>query len=215
VGRVVLPALSEDTRCGVGVFMTMAGEQRLIPAGVTAPPPSDLLLRFAPRVERRRMLAEVRRQAGDYTVFADQKPTDVVNFGQVQGLPLVLAALLALLAAATLANTLVTSVRRRRRDLAIMKTLGFSPRQVRGAVGWQATTLASLASLIGVPVGVFAGRWAWRLFADQLGTVPEPSTPGLALVITVAAVIALANVVAAGPGFAAARTRPALVLRAE
>jgi len=47
----------------------------------------------------------------------------VVDLGRVGDVPLVLAGILALMAAATLAHTLVTSVRRRGRDLAILKAL--------------------------------------------------------------------------------------------
>ena len=70
-----------------------------------------------------------------------------------------LAGLLALLAAAALAHLLVTSVRRRRRDLAILKSLGFVRGQVSAAVAWQATTVALLALAVGLPLGVALGRW--------------------------------------------------------
>src|SRR5207253_4218419 len=63
-----------------------------------------------------------------------EKPSDLVNFGRVERLPFVLAGVLGLLAAATLAHLLVSGVRRRRRDLAILKTIGFDRRQVVGAV---------------------------------------------------------------------------------
>jgi hypothetical protein len=53
------------------------------------------------------------------------------NLRQVAGLPLALALLLGLLAIGTVARTLVTSVRRRRQDLAILKVVGF----VRGRSG--------------------------------------------------------------------------------
>jgi hypothetical protein len=71
--------------------------------------------------------------------------------------PVALSGLLALNAAGTMAQTLASSTRRRRRDLAILKTLGFVRRQVRHAVAWQATTIVAIALLIGLPAGV-AGR---------------------------------------------------------
>jgi hypothetical protein len=49
------------------------------------------------------------------------------------GLPLALVRVLTLLATGTIAHTLVTSVRRGRRELAILKAVGFVPRQVRAA----------------------------------------------------------------------------------
>jgi ABC-type lipoprotein release transport system permease subunit len=85
-------------------------------------------------------------------------PTDVQNLGRVGSLPDVLAGLLALLAASALAHLLVTSIRQRRRDLAVLKTLGFVRSQVSAAVAWQATTVAVVALAVGMPLGFALGR---------------------------------------------------------
>src|SRR5439155_3482537 len=111
--------------------------------------------------------------------------------GQIRGLadignvPLLLAGIVGLMAAATLAHTLVSSIRRRRRDLAILKTIGFVRRQISAAVAWQAGTLTFTALLLGVPLGIAAGRWAWRFFADQVGVVPESVVPLLLTLVLV------------------------------
>jgi hypothetical protein len=65
-----------------------------------------------------------------------------------------------------------------------------------------------------VPLGLVAGRWAWNLFAGQVAIVPVPVISPLTL-LAVPAVLVLANVIAAVPGWTAARTQPAIVLRAE
>jgi len=72
-----------------------------------------------------------------------------------------------------------------------------------------------LALLVGVPLGVVLGRWAWTALADNLGTVAEPIVPVLALVVAVPLVVAIANAAAYVPGRIAARLRPATVLRSE
>ena len=72
-----------------------------------------------------------------------------------------------------------------------------------------------MALLVGLPTGVAAGRWGWRLFAGQLGVLPDPVVPVLAVLIAVPSVLFLVNVVAALPGRIAARTQPGLVLRSE
>jgi hypothetical protein len=148
-------------------------------------------------------------------VAAPQLPADVVNFDRVRTTPLVLAAVLGLLAAASVTHSLATSVRRRRRDLAVLKTLGFVGRQVSSLVGWQATTVGLVALGAGLPLGVAAGRWAWSLVADGLGIAPEPVTPLLAVALAVPAVVVLANLAAFLPARAATRIRPAVALRAE
>jgi hypothetical protein len=129
--------------------------------------------------------------------------------------PLVLAALLGMLAATTLAHLLVTSIRRRRRDLAVLKTLGFSSVQVRGAVASQATTLGIVAAVVGIPIGAACGRWVWIVFARQLGIVPRPAAPAVMFLVLGLAVLVVANLIAVLPGRAAARVQPALVLRSE
>src|SRR4029453_7665913 len=142
-------------------------------------------------------------------------PVEVHNLGRVRGLPFLLAALLAVLGVATLGHLLVTSVRRRRRDLAVLKAVGFVRGQVSATVAWQATTLAILAVLIGVPLGVAAGRWAWLLVNRGLGTPAGPVMPTLAVLAVVLATVLVANLVAAQPARSAAATRPAVVLRSE
>ena len=126
----------------------------------------------------------------------------------VSGLPLILAFVLMLLACGIIAHTLLTSVRRRRRDLAILKTVGFVTRQVRATVAWQATALACAGLIVGVPLGLLAGRWAWILFASQEAIVPAPVISPLTL-LAIPAVLLLANAIAAIPARSAARTQPA------
>ena len=217
VGTVVVPPNSDTTRLGSGGVVTREGELRMVPEGYTGIPPlTDAYFTFAPGVDHRKALARiVERTKNGYDLQTPAQPTDLVNFGQVQNLPLLLAGLVALLAAATLAQTLVTSIRRRRRDLAILKMLGFVPGQVRWAIAWQATTFVSAALLVGLPVGVVAGRIVWTAFSNQLGTPPEPVTPLIQLLLTVPAAVLLANVVAAAPAVIAGRMKPATALRAE
>jgi ABC-type lipoprotein release transport system permease subunit len=139
----------------------------------------------------------------------------VANFGQVRNLPQLLAGLLGVLAAATMAHLLVSAIRRRRRDLAILKALGIVPRQVSAAIAWQATTVALVALLLGLPLGLAAGRSAWDVVAGQLGVVVRPAVPWAVVIAIVPAALLIANLVAAGPALAAGRIRPATVLRSE
>ena len=94
----------------------------------------------------------------------------------VNSLPLALALLLTLLAIGTVAHALITSVRRRGRELAILKAIGFVPRQVRATVAWQATTIPGTSLIVGLPLGIVAGRLAWTLLASQFGITPVPVT---------------------------------------
>jgi ABC-type lipoprotein release transport system permease subunit len=143
------------------------------------------------------------------------RPVDVVNYSRIQRTPLVLSGLLSALAAATLAYLVVTSIRRRRSDLAMLKTLGFVRRQVSAAVAWEATAIAAVALLFGLPLGVAAGRWAWQVFIERLGAQATVAVPLASILLAVPAVVIAANLIAAGPGWVAGRLHPASLLRAE
>lgn len=144
-----------------------------------------------------------------------QRPAEIVNYKSMGAMPAVLAGALAAAAVAALGLTLVASVRRRRRDFALLKTLGFTRRQLAGAVAWQSTVLAVIGLAIGVPLGVVAGRLLWLAFARQLSAVPDPAVPVSSIVLAGVTALVLANLVAAFPGRQAARTPPAVLLRAE
>ena len=139
----------------------------------------------------------------------------IVNAAQMGGQPLALALALATAAVLSLAVALLASVRQRRRQLALLKALGLTRRQVRGVIAWQASVILLVAAAVGVPLGVVAGHWAWASFAASLGVVPVTVVPGLALLAGLIGLLAAGNLLAAIPASVAARTRPAAALRAE
>ena len=110
------------------------------------------------------------------------------------------------MALATLVHALVTSVAARRRDLALLKTLGFTKRQILAAVGWQASVIVAIALLVGLPLGIAGGRVAWQAFAHQVGVIGVADVPALVLGLVAIGVVLVANGVATVPGRAAART---------
>jgi ABC-type antimicrobial peptide transport system permease subunit len=116
---------------------------------------------------------------------------------------------------AMVTHLLVVSVSRRRRELSLLKVLGFARGQVAGTVGWQATTLAVAGLLIGLPLGIAAGQALYRLFAVSFGVVAVPVAPAALLAVLAAAILVAANLLAAGPAIAAARGRPGPVLREQ
>jgi predicted lysophospholipase L1 biosynthesis ABC-type transport system permease subunit len=101
----------------------------------------------------------------------------VTNYARIDDTPEVLAGILAVLGLAALGQFAVLSARRRRRDFAILKTLGLLRRQLTAVTAWQVTTLTGLSLLVGLPVGVAAGHWAWGLFAVNVGLSPAAITP--------------------------------------
>jgi hypothetical protein len=139
----------------------------------------------------------------------------VVNASRMGREPLALALGLAAAAVLSLALTVLASVRRRRRELALLKTLGMTRRQVKAIVAWQTTLTLAIAVAVGTPLGIIGGRWAWRAFAGSLGVTPVTVLPVLLLGAGVAALIVAGNLLASVPAAVAARTAPGSALRAE
>ena len=148
-------------------------------------------------------------------VQAVQRPAEIVNYKTIGLTPTLLVSGLALGAVVALALTLLASVRQRRRDLALLKTVGFVRWQLAAAVAWQASVAAVVGIVVGIPLGIVTGRWLWDLFARQIYAVPYPTVSVVSVLLVAFGTLVLANVVAAVPARSAARTPTALMLRAE
>jgi predicted lysophospholipase L1 biosynthesis ABC-type transport system permease subunit len=212
VGTAVFPTFETEAFAGGAGFTPEGLEQ----VGLSEPSRRTILT-FRPGVDEP---AAVERLTDAYDnrfpVYArPNRPGDVANLAQVDRLPWLLAGFLAVLAVAVVAHALVVGVRRRRRDLAVLRALGFRSGQTRAAVAWQATSLAVVGVVVGLPLGVALGRWAWTLVADGLGVLDDPSVPVVALVLVPVAALGVANLAAALPAHRAATLSPAAVLRSE
>ena len=148
-------------------------------------------------------------------LFGPQQPPDIRNYERVHPVPLALAGLVGALGSGMLTLGLTGAIRRRRRDLAVLRTLGFDRRQVRWTLASQAMSVVVPAILIGIPVGVALGRQAWTVLADRLSVPAAPATSIALLAAVTAGTILLANATAALAAVRVGRSRPADVLRAE
>ena len=121
--------------------------------------------------------ADPNAAGNNVTVLGVQRPVQIVNYRSIGSTPVILAVGLAVGAIVALALTLVASVRHRRRDLALLKALGFTPRQLASVVAWQSTVTAVVGVIVGVPLGIVIGRQLWTLFARNINAVPDPTVP--------------------------------------
>jgi ABC-type lipoprotein release transport system permease subunit len=149
------------------------------------------------------------------SVNVPQTPTDLVNFGEAVNFPLILGLVLIIFGVATLLHVLVLSVTRRRREMGLLKILGFLRRQVVFTLSWQTTTVAVVGIVVGVPAGIAIGRLVWRIFADNLGVVPVTVVTFWVIAAVAVGTLVVANLLAVGPALVAARSRPAHLLRSE
>lgn len=223
VGAMIAPSVGDIFTNSLGDGAWISGSafkavQSQIPPDSNAGPPQSTFSLFAVRYARGAppgaAFASLERRFGP-VVLRRLPPEDLVNLHSVQNLPLVLAGLVGLLGLATVGHTLVTSVRRRRRDIALLKTVGFDRRQIAATVVWQATSFVVVALVIGLPLGVAAGRWAWHVVASGINSTSAPRVPFLAIALVVPVALVLANLLAAAPGWVAARIAPAVALRSD
>ena len=140
---------------------------------------------------------------------------EVAALREVRVLPIVLGVFLAVLAAGAVGHALATAVRRRSHDLAVLRALGLTRRQCRWVVVTQASVLAVIGLIFGVPLGLAVGRTVWRAVADYTPIEYVPPMAVWALLLVGPVALLLANVLAAWPGSRAARLRVAQILRSE
>lgn len=172
---------------------------------------------FQPTADFHATLSELedRMRGRAFAVLSSAQATTVRNIGRLAAVPPALAGLMVVLGGATLTHVLLSSIRRKRRDLGVLKTIGFVARQVRSAVMWEAAVFVFGALALGIPLGIAAGSWGWRAFADYLTVVPVVDVEMSMPLAVGAGALVLTAVMAMFPARAAARTKPAIVLRSE
>jgi hypothetical protein len=225
VEQVSFPVLGGSVGLGRGAALTIAGyEEAVCPLGpghmaclrelLSGPTSGGLLVSVVPG---RRGMAAVNHYLRAYQsiVALPVTPASLVNFGEAVNFPLIFGGLLAVSGAATLVHLLVVSVSRRRREMGLLKSLGFVNHQVAATVAWQATALALVGVVVGVPVGTVLGRWVWSTFAKNIGAVPVSVVEVWPLFLIVLGILVAANLLALAPAFAARRSRPQQLLRTQ
>lgn len=206
--------LDSEASLDEGVVMTFEGVEAMLEGEEIELFAGGFLVRLAEGQAGAEALAQLREDFPG-TVYGPSSTADIENLRRVQWLPRLIVVGVAVMAFGTTAHALFSAVRRRRRDLAMLKTLGFRRRQLATVATAQATTFAVIALLLGVPLGIAAGRALWDVAAEQIGTFAGPSVPVGELLLGAAAALGSAVVLAVVPGRRAARTPAAQVLRAE
>jgi len=140
---------------------------------------------------------------------------EIILLKQVRVLPIVLGFFLALLAIGAVGHALATAVRRRSHDLAVLRALGLTQWQCRWVVVVQASLLALLGLLFGIPVGLAIGRVVWHGVADYTPLQYVPPLAIWVMLLIAPGALLVANLLAAWPGRRAARLHIAHILRTE
>jgi ABC-type lipoprotein release transport system permease subunit len=206
VGLAVLIGFGSNEGVGEGALLTLDGFEQISDASVNSA-----------TVDFRSPVEEAAGSYGDRGAsLTDQfVPASVASLVRVRVIPFVLAGLLAVLAVLTISHTLLTTLRARRRDLAVFRALGAAPRFVSSVVHWQATLVTLVPALMGVPLGLVVGRVLFVALADEIGAVDTAAMPWRSIATVLVVVVVFANLVAIWPARIARRWAPATALNAE
>ena len=207
VGIARFPIIDSDAP-DLGAWFTGTGLAAVAPPETGFP---TILASLAPGASRAEVIDRLR---ADHT-FVEGEPrrsSDTHNLDQMTGLPLLLALLAAALGAAALGHALFVGVGRRRRELALLRTVGFTARQLAATVVSHAVTLALVGLAVGIPLGIAVGHATWSALARSIGAADDPIVPaavGLVAVLTLGLSLALAVI----PALQASRVRASVELR--
>jgi hypothetical protein len=231
VGTATLPTIKgsgESLQMGTGAVVSPAlfSGADLNIQGSPVPGPNAELITLRPGVSRTVALRSLDRitrilnrpSDGDGPiggVVPLLRPAEIADYRSVGSTPSFLAGILATGALGALGLTLVASVRRRRREFALLKGLGLTGRQLAASVAWQSSVSAVIGVIFGVPLGIALGRWLWTLFARGISAVPDPTVPVLSIILVAVGALVFANLVASVPGRVASRTPTAVLLRTD
>ena len=200
----------DEDRIGEGTLLTPSGLEAI----GAFPQPPVVLVKYADGVDPDEAYAALQEDWG-MTVLRPIRGVDVEQLHAVRYLPLWFSVFLAVVAAATLAFVLVVTIRRRRHDLALLRTFGFERRQLRSTVFVQSLILVLPGTLLGILGGMVVGRLAWTATAEGMGAPAVQVAPVAAIVAVFVGALLLACGVAAVPARLASRSHPAQVLRTE
>jgi hypothetical protein len=222
-GVVVLPSLgpllADRVAPGRGLLLPEAA----LPTPVARTAATFVGMSIAKSADARAVLARVGKSLGagrssNHSVTLLSKPVrppEIINARSARVTPLLVGGLLVVAATIGLAVGIIASVRARRRELAILRALGFTGRQLRTSVRVQALATTFGGVVVGIPLGIIIGRVAWRAFASELGVGTASTTPVLWIVATGVGAAVVALLAASRPARVAAGTKPTAPLRSE
>jgi hypothetical protein len=214
VGTALFPATTSNYALADGVLFTEAGIRRakLVATGGDDP---QFVVTFRPGVDRAVAMQRLKVLNNGDLPGGPVVHAEIEQLRQLDRLPSVLAGFLVVVALLAVGNLIVLSVRRRGHDLAVVRALGCTPRQVDRIVALQATLLALAGVVVGVPAGIIFGQLVWARVADAYGVADDAAWPWVAIAVAVAGTLVLVNAIAWLPARRAAQKPVAQALMTE
>jgi putative ABC transport system permease protein len=207
----------EGANSGEIIVFAQAGLERL--AGPTAF--SELWLVLDGDADGALVARQIREASGGAMPVADVAAAAQADLAaaasDLRAVLFPLNVVLLLIAGVNLLTALLFTVRERRRDFALLKTIGFTPLQVAVAVSAGAVATAVAGAIVGIPLGFVVTNELVDFFGTDdgwpSGIATAPAAPWLLALAAIAVVVAVVG--AWLPARIAARTEIASALRYE
>lgn len=208
VGIASYPELGNNSDIGHAASLTWPGAQSVGTEDVGG----VALVRVRQGSAPSEVLARYTEVAELVLPFAGPRLTQLKQIGR---LPLVLAAFLALLGATAVGHGLVRSARERRRDFAVLRTIGFRPRDVQVTMAWEGVATGLIGASLGVAGGVVLGPRVWSIVARGAAAVDRSVLPVGTIAAVIPVTIAVGCLVSLLPGWRASHQPTVVGLRSE
>lgn len=125
---------------------------------------SGYLLDLAPGIDRHAFVVRLQEQLGSSVSIREPfLPASLTVLSGARTTVLALTGFLLALLATVYTFGAMGSMRQQRREVAIARTLGFTPRQSLESLSWHAIVAVAITAVVGLPLGTAIGRVAWRL----------------------------------------------------
>jgi ABC-type lipoprotein release transport system permease subunit len=156
-------------------------------------------------------------EASDQTIqtewFVAPRPVEIESAADARRWMVSSLVVLTIVVAALLGLALRLVLRAQQRDLAVLRALGTTRRQLRAIVWKQGAMLFLPMAAVGVPIGIAFGRLLYSRLAEKIGVVSDPYTPWWSVAAFVASVAAISAAAVIMSARAVNRVAPALSLR--
>ena len=187
-------------------------------ANVTSPLDGAILLNSASGRSGDDAKSAIEAALSDYPNVTVNDPADITreaqaSVDQLLGIVTAMLLLAVIVAILGLVNTLVLSVVERGRELALLRAVGATRRQVRTVVRRESVLMALLGALVGVALGTLAGIALSRALVEEGITALEVPVATLVVYLVVAAAVGV--LAAVGPAMRAGKVDVLRAIAAE
>lgn len=213
VGLEVMPSLAGNDGVGKDALVTLDALHSFDPDAAVASGEATVRADAPPGTAERiyKKITHWDPSQGPIPSIAQSMPGSIINSSRVRSTPYLLVGVLGALGVLIIAFVVPTSIRRERREWAVLRTMGADRRWITCAALWQALSITLIPVVIGIPLGLLGGARVFRLFGDAMGVVDSASAPIL-LAAGVGLLVLLLTVVAAGAAIRRPAVRPPSVL---